>query len=242
MKFEKTEVFNFEGALRGMRNPLESWEKSDSCYEDIYNANLDCDVKKFKIGKNDLELAQKLIKAGEPHRKFLRQIFVSVDITAPLYWWKEFDTYKVGTVANSTSTMHKLASTPITKDCFEMDDFENVKFKDCNISTKQFWENYFIPYLERLRNYHNKNIELSKEKNMTEQERKRMIVVAKGYWKELIRLLPESWLQTRTVTMNYENIFNMAKYRREHKLTEWSKSFIDWAKSLPYAGEMLFLV
>lgn len=225
MKFEKTEVWGFEHALRGMRNPLESWNKSDSCYEDIYSANLDCDVKKFKIGKNDLELAKKLIKAGEPHRKFLRQIFVSVDITAPLYWWKEFDTYKVGTVANSTSTMHKLASTPITRECFEMDDFENVEVEEQPIEkwyVKDYWTNILFG-CEGLRQKYNETKD-------------------KRYWKELIRLLPESWLQTRTVTMNYENIFNMVKYRREHKLTEWSKSFIDWAKSLPYAGEMLFLI
>ena len=120
MKFENTEVFNFEGALRGMRNPLESWSKSDSGYGYTENPT------KFIIGKNDLELMQKLIRAGTPHRKFMRQIFVSVDITAPLYWWKEFDTYKVGTTSNSTSTMHKLASTPITKECFEMDDFNEL--------------------------------------------------------------------------------------------------------------------
>lgn len=124
MKFEKTEVFNFYGALRGMRNPMNSWNKTDSY---INKLGL------FILGKNDLDLAQRLIKAGSEHRKFLRQIFVSVDITAPLYWWNEFDTYKVGTVANSTSKMHKLASTPITMDCFEMDDFEDTvlfMFKD----------------------------------------------------------------------------------------------------------------
>lgn len=228
MKFEKTEVFNFEGALRGMRNPLESWEKSDSyrrdtkwdmfptrgvkIYDDIY----------FFIGKNDLELAQKLIKAGSVHRKFLRQIFVSVDITAPLYWWKEFDTYKVGTVANSTSTMHKLASTPITKDCFEMDDFDNsiiMPFRELNLEHN--W-NADIVLFEFLRQKYNETKD-------------------KRYWKELIRLLPESWLQKRTISMNYENILNIIKHRKSHKLSEWSESFIDWTKSLPYANELLFL-
>ena len=116
MKFENTQVFNFEGALRGMRNPKNSWTKSDSYYDDD----------KYVIGENDMKLATTLTKAGSEHRKFLRQIFVSVDITAPLYWWKEFDTYKVGTVANSTSTMHKLASTPITIDCFETDDYHSI--------------------------------------------------------------------------------------------------------------------
>lgn len=226
MKFEKTEVWGFEHALRGMRNPMESWNKSDSHYryleeseeedEKILSGNY------YQIGKNDLKLAQKLIRAGEPHRKFLRQIFVSVDITAPLYWWKEFDTYKVGTVANSTSTMHKLASTPITRDCFETDDFEDVNFGNDEepIFINEVWEMLLIN-LERLRNKYNETQD-------------------KRYWKELIRLLPESWLQTRTITMNYENIFNIIKYRKEHKLTEWSKSFMNWAKSLPYADEFLF--
>lgn len=254
MKFENTEVFNFEAALRGMRNPLESWNKSDS----VSCSDLKCSASKcrlmvnskclksklidFVIGKNDLELAQKLIKAGEPHRKFLRQIFVSVDITAPLYWWKEFDTYKVGTVANSTSTMHKLTSIPITKDCFEMDDFEDVySHKALKEATLTSWWNLMIEELEQLRQLHNKNMELSKTPNITDQERRRLIVIAKKYWKELIRLLPESWLQTRTITMNYENILNMITYRQNHKLTEWSESFINWTKSLPYADEFLFL-
>lgn len=232
MRFEHTEVFNFEGAIRGMRNPMNSWEKSDSknkcvCYDgQLYDELCGYDAcchncsfeHKFVIGKNDLELAQKLIKAGEPHRKFLRQIFVSVDITAPLYWWKEFDTYKVGTVANSTSTMHKLASIPITKKCFEMDDFENFGIGDCLITTH--WK-YMLDVCERLRQKYNETKD-------------------KRYWKELIRLLPESWLQTRTVTMNYENILNMVKYRENHKLTEWSISFMEWVKSLPYANEFIF--
>lgn len=224
MKFEKTEVWGFEHALRGMRNPLESWNKSDSGYG--YSES----PLKFVVGKNDLELAQKLIRAGEPHRKFMRQIFVSVDITAPLYWWKEFDTYKVGTVANSTSTMHKLASTPITEECFEMDDFVSIFDNDiCKYAVqenqtselKNIWKN-FICVLEKLRQKYNETKD-------------------KRYWKELIRLLPESWLQTRTITMNYENILNMLTYRQNHKLTEWSESFINWTKSLPYANELFFI-
>lgn len=222
MKFENTEVWGFEHALRGMRNPLESWNKSDS--GDEYEEHIGWSVCKYTIGKNDMELAQKLIKAGEPHRKFLRQIFVSVDITAPLYWWKEFDTYKVGTVANSTSTMHKLASTPITLDCFEMDDFEKVEI-DClsqYVETTMDWWDYVITACEYLRQKYNETKD-------------------KRYWKELIRLLPESWLQKRTATMSYENILKMVRERQNHKLTEWSESFIDWAKSLPYANEFLFL-
>lgn len=238
MKFEKTEVWGFEHALRGMRNPLESWAKSDSKYD--YEEHVGYAIKKFVIGKNDLELAQKLIRVGSVHRKFMRQIFVAVDITAPLYWWKEFDTYKVGTVANSTSTMHKLASTPITRQCFEMDDFENVEI---DMSIENFWESYLIPTLEQLRQLHNKNMEFSKTPNITDQERKRLIIIAKKYWKELIRLLPESWLQKRTITMNYENLIGIcsAGQRRNHKLTEWSESFINWAKSLPYANELIFI-
>lgn len=221
MKFEKTEVWGFEHAIRGMRNPLESWDKSDS-----YWGNDESCLESYVIGENDLELAQKLIKAGSEHRKFLRQIFVSVDITAPLYWWKEFDTYKVGTVNNSTSTMHKLASTPITMDCFEMDDFENVnpfevfgRNDDDVITTFEL----FLTFLEELRLAYDKTKD-------------------KRYWKELIRLLPESWLQKRTVTINYENLLNMCSkgQRRFHKLTEWSKSFIDWVRSLPYAQQLIF--
>jgi len=228
MKFEETEVWGFEHALRGMRNPLESWNKSDSHYRDIDEPE---DEEKiiingdyYAIGKNDLELAQRLIKAGDPHRKFLRQIFVSVDITAPIYWWKEFDTYKVGTVANSTSTMHKLASTPITKGCFEMDDYSDVRFEEDDDAygiLNEQWDRTIY------------NCELLRQKYNETKD--------KCYWKELIRLLPESWLQTRTVTMNYENILNMITYRQNHKLIEWSESFINWTKSLPYAEELLFI-
>ena len=232
MKFEKTEVWGFEHAIRGMRNSWESWDKSDSIfhyavakdtngrmfYKDAIPAEIaDC----CKLGKKDLELMQKLSKAGSEHRKFLRQIFVSVDITAPFYWWKEFDTYKIGTVSNSCSTMHKLASTTITMDCFEMDDFadSNEESNHYNLYTKSMWSN-LINHLESLR----------KEFNETKDKR---------YWKELIRLLPESWLQKRTITMNYENILNMYRHRKRHKLIEWSKSFCDWVKNLPYAEELI---
>lgn len=230
MKFERTEVFNFEGAIRGMRNPLESWNKSDSEWIPTNEFQNGYRLFKYKIGKNNLELAQKLIKAGSVHRKFMRQIFVSVDITAPLYWWKEFDTYKVGTVANSTSTMHKLASTPITIDCFEMDDFQDFTF--------------VIQEDEYAAEFYNSSKEWEREIRMLEILRKKYFETKeKKYWKALIRKLPESWLQTRTVTMNYENLLGICSVdqRRNHKLTEWSKNFIDWAKSLPYANELLFL-
>ena len=212
MKFEKTEVWGFEHAIRGMRNPFESWCSSNSSYIDKrFNDQ-------FYIGKNDLSLMQKLIKAGSEHRKFMRQILVSVDITAPLYWWKEADTYKVGTVSNSCSTMHKLANTPITKECFEMDGFSEIID---NYKIGKSWQT-ITTYLEQLR----------QEYNETKDKR---------YWKELIRLLPESWLQKRTITMNYENILNMYRQRKNHKLTEWSKSFCDWVKTLPYAEELICL-
>ena len=215
MKFENTEVCNFEGALRGMRNPKESWNKSDSYY-----GNNEVGLESYVIGSNDLQLAQTLIRAGSEHRKFMRQIFVSVDITAPLYWWKEFDTYKVGTVSNSCSTMHKLADTPITLDCFEMDDFTPLID---NFKLDLFWKTV-VSYLEQLRQKYNET-------------------KGKRYWKELIRLLPESWLQKRTVTMDYENLLVICSkgQRRFHKLTEWSKSFIDWARTLPYAQELIFI-
>lgn len=240
MKFENTEVFNFEGAFRGMRNPMNSWDKSDSEYKFAIDFEKKEQIKIFVLGENDIKLTQSLIKAGNEHRKFMRQIFVSVDITAPIYWWKEFDTYKVGTVANSTSTMHKLVSTPITRECFEMDDFENVQTGVQSFVVGEYWVD-LIECLESLRQLHNKNIELSKTPNITEQERERLIIIAKKYWKELIRLLPESWLQKRTITMNYENVLNMVHQRKNHKLSEWSESFIGWAKSLPYAKELLFL-
>ena len=221
MKFENTEVWGFEHAIRGMRNPLESWNKSDSHY-DIEEVMVDEEVVlergKYIIGSNDLQLAQTLIRAGSEHRKFLRQIFVAVDITAPLYFFKELDTYKVGTVANSTSTMHKLASTPITLDCFEMGDFTPLID---NFKIDLSWQT-IMTYLEQLRQKYNETKD-------------------KRYWKELIRLLPESWLQKRTITMNYENILNMYQQRKNHKLTEWSKSFCDWVKTLPYAEELICL-
>ena len=204
MKFNNTEVFNFEGALRGMRNPLNSWDKSDSGYR----------FDKYHIGENDMGLAQKLIKAGSPHRKFMRQIFVSVDITAPLYWWKEMDTYKVATVANSTSTMHKLASTPITLKCFETDDMDGSVLL---VETAR----YFVEHLEKCRQEYLK----------TKDTR---------YWKELIRWLPESWLQTRTWTCNYETLRTIYFDRRNHKLSEWHR-FCDWIKTLPYAEELIML-
>ena len=235
MEFKNTEVWGFDHALRGMRNPKNSWNKSDSGWFDLYGDVLNgqppeeyCAVDQdeggvaFKIiGPNDLKLAQTLINAGPEHRKFLRQIFISVDITAPLYFWKEADTYKIGTVANSTSTMHKIASKPITIDCFEIDDY----IGELNVNGKLYQsvakntEDIFIPFLEKLR-----------QKYLETKDMR--------YWKELIRWLPESWLQTRTWTANYEVLRSMYFQRKGHKLTEW-KSFCDWVESLPYAKELI---
>jgi hypothetical protein len=201
LKFENTEVFNFEGAFRGLRNPLESWKKSDSYTDDKF----------FILGENDLNLAKKLIRGGTEHRKFLRQIFVSVDITAPLYFFKEFDTYKVGTVANSTSTMHTLSRTRITLDNFEFDDFNGTP--EYRLFILDMWES-LIQDLEHLRQ---KYVETGE----------------KAYWKELVRLIPSGWLQTRTITMNYENLLSMYYHRRNHKLTEWHQ-YCDWIETLPY--------
>lgn len=264
MKFENTQVWGFEHALHGMRNPKESWNKSDSTFlvyrvdegdvtpkellkvfPNVYITEQHYDIRDrlcsyvpIIIGEKDMKLAQTLIKAGSEHRKFLRQIFVSVDITAPLYWWKEFDTYKVGTVANSTSTMHKMASKPITLDCFEIDDYQNdltTELTDGEGYNFTFFSSEeplcIIDWLESLR-------------------QKYLETKDKRYWKELIRWLPESWLQTRTVTMDYENLFAMCSkgQRRFHKLNEWSgqdnsdvPNFISWARTLPYAQEFIFI-
>ena len=237
MKFENTVVYGFEGALRGMRNPKNSWNKSDTEYGiSDYKQDKGVKLEQFKdyytyinIGDNDLKLAQTLIRAGSEHRKFLRQIFVSVDITAPLYFWKEADTYKVGTVANSTSTMHKLLEYEITKDSFEMDDFLNNSLPDhMQSDIKDMWQD-IIEKLETIR------------QSCIETKNKQL-------WKELVRILPNSWLQKRTWTCNYENLLSMCKQRRFHKLNEWSgiddntkPNFISWTRTLPYAQELLFL-
>lgn len=220
MKFENSDVYNFENAIRGMRLPMNSGDKSDTKYQYAYGV---CHT--VKLGDNDLDLMQRLIKAGTPHNKFMRQIFVSVDITAPLYWWKEMDQYKVGTTTNSQSTMHKLSTTPITIDCFEADDYnggllvyDREPYNE-NFIVDDIWEE-IINHCETLRKRY--------------LETKNIV-----YWKELIRLLPESWLQTRTWTANYEVLRNIVHQRAGHKLSEW-QSFIDWVDTLPYADELIF--
>ena len=287
MKFENTQVFNFEGAFRGMRNPLESWKKSDSqfCLTDIYMDDtltevcdawiehenigrrergveeLSYDMQNYQkyyevlekyenwllqegllrqsdyganvydvafLGPNDLGLAQKLILAGTEHCKFMRQIFVSVDITAPFYWWKEFDTYKIGTTANSTSTMHKLTSKPITKDMFEFDNGDELEITnytvphggECGLIYSDYQED-IIDMCETLR-------------------QKYLETKDKRYWRALVQILPNAFLQTRTVSLSYANLRNMYFQRRDHKLIEWHK-FCDWISKLPYGGELIML-
>lgn len=281
MKFENTQVWGFEHALRGMRNPKNSWHLSDSrdCYEEyqvegaccfcddpLYENKVNCSgVGKYgnyyAIGPKDMKLALALINGGPEHRKFLRQIFVSVDITAPMYFWSEFDTYKVATVANSTSKMHKIQSYPITRESFEMDDFvSGLKFpvRTCDpnfqIEGELFYDHEdfidnLIKYLENLRLEYNSIIEALKLPQGDPEDVKALQEYANTVWKELIRWLPEGWLQTRTVTLNYETIRAMCSpgQRRFHKLNEWSGkndptlvNFIAWARTLPYALEFIF--
>ena len=206
MEFTRTWTGNWENAFHGLRHPLESYDRSDSFFGLC-----------ITLGEKDIDLAQRMIKAGTPNDKFLRQIFVSVDITAPLYWWKEMDTYKVGTTANSTSTMHKLANTPITLDCFETDDLN--EWMDLNGQPLNYGFEQIIKYCEDLR-----------QKYLETKDVK--------YWKELIRWLPESWLQTRTWTANYSILRNIYRWRKDHKLSEWHQ-FCDWIATLPYADDLI---
>ena len=246
MKFENTDIWGFEHALRGMRNPKDSWHLSDSKYDE--NAPYG-----YAIGPKDMKLAKALIHGGPEHRKFLRQIFVSVDITAPLYWWKEFDTYKVGTTANSCSTMHKIASKPITLESFEIDDLINWDEVDNLCKYYSNDDNFaemtsFVDWLENLRLSYLEWKE--KEKNAQDkEEQKRCEYNAYLVWKELIRWLPEGWLQKRTVTMTYENLHAMCSksQRYFHKLNEWSgrrnielENFIKWVRDeIPYASDFI---
>ena len=202
IKIERTSVMNLENAIRGARNPMNSWARMDSEYDSEGN---------YILGENDLDLAKRLAKAGSDHRKFLRQIFVSVDITAPLYWWKEFDTYKVGTVANSCSTMHKIHTKP-----FERADFSCDRLDDAGLAALDA----LIAFLEseRIRFCDNKE--------------------DRQPWHNMIQLLPTGYNQMRTVTMNYENLINMYYARKNHKLDEWH-TYCDWIMSLPYAEELI---
>ena len=201
---ERTSVMNFENAIRGARNPMNSWNRMDSFYDEQGN---------FIMGPNDLNLAQRLARAGSDHRKFIRQIFVSVDFTAPLYWWKDYDTYKVATVANSTSTMHKIASKPFTLDDFSHERM-NTQAQEALAHTVSVLEDLRKDYLE------------TKDKET---------------WYSMIQLLPSSYHQMRTCTLNYETLMNIYYARRNHKLDEWH-TVCDWIASLPYAKELILAV
>ena len=209
IKVENVETFNFEGALRGMRNPLNSWNKSDSHWKHIGVDNTVFST--YEIGENDLALMKRLYKAGSEHRKYLRQIFVSMDITAPLYFFKEFDTYKIGTVANSCSTMHT-----IHKKEFELDDFSHEHLGDTEGLS-------FLRLLITGLNKYRKSFIETKDK---------------FYWWQMIQLLPSSYNQKRTVTMNYENVINIISQRSNHKLDEWHE-FCDALRDLPYIKEIM---
>lgn len=202
IKLERTQVMNFENALRGARNPLNSWARGDSGYDEGGN---------YVLGPNDLDLAVRLAKAGSDHRKYLRMVFVSVDITAPLYWWKEFDTYKVGTVANSCSTMHKIHAAPFTRDDFSHDRMDAGALAVLDA---------VIAYLEGER-----------QKFLADKSDKQA-------WHNMIQTLPSSYNQMRTVTLNYEVLTNMYYARRNHKLAEWH-TLCEWIESLPYAKELI---
>lgn len=239
IRVENIEIWGFEHAIRGMRNPLNSWSKSDShrCEWQLSEKCDDCrklnadntgvcesDREFYCIGENDLNLMKRLYKAGTEHRKYLRQIFVSMDIVAPLYWWKEFDTYKVGTVANSCSTMHKLMAKK-----FEMSDFSTDHLIDepdgwvvksngmLVVSARTALESY----IETLNAYRDRYIKSPNARD----------------WYNVMQMLPSSYNQRRTVTMNYENVFSIIKQRTGHKLTEWNE-FIEILKKLPYVKEI----
>ena len=201
IELTKTSVMNLENAIRGARNPMNSWAKSDSAYDEDGN---------YVLGENDIGLGMRLCRAGSDHRKFIRQIFVSVDILAPLYWWKEFDTYKVGTVANSTSTMHKIQAKSFSRDDFSHDHMSETALR-CLDSV--------IACLE-------------------EQRLQFLATKEKSYWYDMIQLLPSSYNQLRTVTLSYEVLTNIYYARRFHKLDEWH-TLCAWIESLPYAKEFI---
>ena len=247
IKFENAEVIGWEAAIRGMRNPMNSWEKSDSNYRPILASRCDtctsylldnwddcdnCEVHKlcnspnyFLVGPNDLDLMTRLSKAGTDHRKFMRMITVYIDITAPLYWWKEFDTYKVGTVANSCSTMHKIAAKEFTLEDFSHEHLGVTVPAKLNDGIEVF-QNLWIESLKLII----EDLNVARCSYIREQNAD----LKKKYWWQMIQLLPSSYNQRRTVMLNYEVLANIYKSRKGHKLDEWN-SFCDWIESLPYS-------
>lgn len=221
---EETNVMNLDGAIRGARNPMNSWNLSDSKWKtweegakEVYNENLKIPVEEAKyyvLGEKDLSLAKRLRVAGSDHRKYLRQIFVTVDITAPLYWFKEHETYKVSTVANSCSTMHKICSKPIT-----------MKDISCDKMSPRMYKNMQLLISE---------IELTRLDYLKEEDP----ILKKTLWYDIIQALPSSYNQKRTWTCNYETLVNIYHARKNHKLDEWHV-FCDWIKTLPYADDLI---
>ena len=245
LKIENTEVMGWEHAIRGMRNPKNSWEKTDSypavdcgkcgkieregiCKkEDRDCTGFEC----FEVGPNDLKLMTTLRNAGTDHRKFMRMITVYLDITAPLYWWKEFDTYKVGTVANSCSTMHKIAAKE-----FDVNDFSHEHIEELDGDEYNMSYDWLLRTVDIL-NYYRKKYNTASEKlkrDITDAERKHVLAQQKLFWWQMIQLLPSSYNQKRTVMLNYEVLANIYKSRRHHKLDEWH-TLCDWIESLPYS-------
>ena len=231
IKIENADVFGFKAAIRGMRNPMNSWDKSDSGYKPVVVPPVNDIEIKYVIGENDLKLMRNLGKAGAVHGKYLRMINVTVDITAPLYWWKEFDTYKVGTVANSCSTMHKIHAKEFTLDDFSHEHLFDDEYRGkCMIYPFRAdgyyggWESRYI-------------LELTIE--MLNRARELYLETKdKKYWWQMIQLLPSSYNQKRTVQMNYEVLRGMYEYRKAHKLDEWVE-FCKWIETLPYFKEVL---
>lgn len=261
LKIENTEVMGWEAAIRGMRNPMNSWDNGDSGYayadkvttEHIITEDYG-DGTPFVIGTNDQDLMKRLRNAGTDHRKFMRMIAVYIDITAPLYWWKEFDTYKVGTVANSCSTMHKIAAKEFTAEDFSYEHLDDIWGYEPEVrdiaptiefeTRTETINNYLlgpddilnltIKMLNRCRDLYlmaDKNL---KKPGLTENERKHITAQRKVYWWQMIQLLPSSYNQKRTVMLNYEVLANMYKSRKNHKLDEWH-AFCEWIKGLPYS-------
>ena len=212
INFENTSVYGWEAAIRGMRNSYNSWANSDSYETHIENQEtLNTAPFAFFIGENDLELMKQLVKAGSSHSKFMRMITVTCDITAPLYWWKEFDTYKVGTVRNSCSTMHKIQDKEFTLEDFSIEHLNNISINDMKstIDMLNFWREQY-------------NVSTNNENK-------------KNQWWQIIQLLPSSYNQRATVQLNYAVLRNMYQSRKNHKLDEWSHGFTEWVESLPYS-------
>ena len=231
LKIENTEVMGWEHVIRGMRNPMNSWDKSDSKWYSIgiptsnpAAINDKCLSQKYCLGDNDLDLMKRLRNAGTDHRKFMRMITVYLDITAPLYWWKEFDTYKVGTVANSCSTMHKIHAKEFTFDDFSHDHLDSVS-RDMFSQNDKDQPYFFCSFEDML---YIQVEALNKARNLYLETKD------KKYWWQMIQLLPSSYNQKRTVMLNYEVLANIYKSRKNHKLDEWH-TFCDWLKSLPYS-------